>query len=379
MGKSLNEIALDLKANPKKVQLIYAFNGSGKTRLSKEFKSLISHSDLSADEDQQQDLSERKILYYNAFTEDLFYWDNDLDNDSEPKLKIHSNEFTKWILETQGQESSIISSFKNYTNEYLTPNFSSDYSEVVFSYNKSEDDKIDHIKISKGEESNFIWCVFFAVFKQIIEELNEIIEAGDEADDLTSQFDDLEYIYIDDPVTSLDENHLIQLAVDLGGMIRKSKSDKLKFIITTHNPLFYNVLYNELKVKPGFLLDRDKDDDNFVLEKKFGDSNKSFSYHLHIKEIIEEAIENNQIERFHFNLIRNLYEKTANFLGYKGWADILPGEKQLYHTRITNFTSHSTLSTESILEPTPEEKQVVARLYNHLIDNYSYWKEGEDE
>ncbi|MBF4696018.1 AAA family ATPase [Fusibacter ferrireducens] len=376
MGKSLNKIALDLKANTSKVQLIYAFNGTGKTRLSKEFKALISTQLATNEDDEQQEISDRKILYYNAFTEDLFYWDNDLNNDSEPKLKIHSNEFTKWILETQGQEATIIQSFKNYTNEYLTPNFKSNYSEVIFSYNKSEDVKIDHIKISKGEESNFIWCVFYAIFKQIIEDLNEIIEAGDLASDLTSQFDKLEYIYIDDPVTSLDENHLIQLGVDLATMIKKSKSDKLKFIITTHNPLFYNVLYNELKVKSGFFLDKDEDE-GFVLDKRFGDSNKTFSYHLHLKRIIENAIENNQIERFHFNLIRNLYEKTANFLGYNGWAEILPDDKKLYHTRITNFTSHSTLSTETIPDPTPEEKKVVEYLYNHLIDNYSYWKEAQ--
>lgn len=41
MGKTLTEIAQDLRTANKKVQLIYAFNGTGKTRLSKEFKQLI--------------------------------------------------------------------------------------------------------------------------------------------------------------------------------------------------------------------------------------------------------------------------------------------------------------------------------------------------
>ncbi len=41
MGISLNEIAKQLKNENKRVQLIYAFNGTGKTRLSREFKSLI--------------------------------------------------------------------------------------------------------------------------------------------------------------------------------------------------------------------------------------------------------------------------------------------------------------------------------------------------
>lgn len=41
MGKNLKEIAQELKNNNKKVQLIYAFNGNGKTRLSREFKELV--------------------------------------------------------------------------------------------------------------------------------------------------------------------------------------------------------------------------------------------------------------------------------------------------------------------------------------------------
>ena len=44
MGIELKDIAQKLKDSPKKVQLIYAFNGVGKTRLSKEFKELINES-----------------------------------------------------------------------------------------------------------------------------------------------------------------------------------------------------------------------------------------------------------------------------------------------------------------------------------------------
>ena len=41
MGNTLEEISLQLKNENKKVQLIYAFNGSGKTRLSREFRLLV--------------------------------------------------------------------------------------------------------------------------------------------------------------------------------------------------------------------------------------------------------------------------------------------------------------------------------------------------
>ena len=182
----------------------------------------------------------------------------------------------------------------------------------------------------------------------------------------------MEYIFIDDPVSSLDENHLIELAVNIAEVIKSSDSD-LKFIITTHNPLFYNVIYNELKANAGYMLSK-YEDGTFKLEEKRGDSNKSFSYHLFLKQTIEEALDSGTVQKYHFTLLRNLYEKTANFLGYPKWSDLLPDDRQIYYNRIIQFTSHSTLSNEAVTEPTEAEKQTVGFLLKHLIDN-KYWKE----
>jgi hypothetical protein len=107
MGKTLTEIAQNLRTANKKVQLIYAFNGTGKTRLSREFKQLIAPRTDDSEGDDEADLFElagKNILYYNAFTEDLFYWDNDLEQDADPKLKIQPNLFTDWVLKDQGQD-----------------------------------------------------------------------------------------------------------------------------------------------------------------------------------------------------------------------------------------------------------------------------------
>ncbi len=76
MAQSLTEIAQSLKDANKKVQLIYAFNGTGKTRLSREFRLLVAPKDVER-EDELEEESGIKVLYYNAFTEDLFYWDNE--------------------------------------------------------------------------------------------------------------------------------------------------------------------------------------------------------------------------------------------------------------------------------------------------------------
>ena len=186
-----------------------------------------------------------------------------------------------------------------------------DFSTVSFSFERGNKDQKRNIKISKGEESNFIWSIFYSLLDLVISVLN-VPEPDDRE---TKQFNKLEYVFIDDPVSSLDENHLIQLAVNLGTMIKGSKSKRLKFIISTHNPLFYNVLYNELKPKSAYLLEK-LEDGTFNLKGKKSGSNKSFSYHLYLKQILEHAVENNKIERYHFMLLRNLYEKTAMFLGY---------------------------------------------------------------
>lgn len=246
MGKTLNEIAQELINSNKKVQLIYAFNGTGKTRLSREFKELIApKSDTDAE---GMELADKKIIYYNAFTEDLFYWDNDLVNDIAPKLKIQPNVFTHWVFVEQGQDGRIIENFQHYTDAKLTPHFNAPYTiqdngaeksipaftEVTFSYQRGNDERSDNIKISKGEESCFVWSVFYSLLEQIVNVLN----VPDESDRETHQFDQLEYVFIDDPVSSLDDNHLIELAVNLAQLIKESKSD-LKFVITTHNPLFY--------------------------------------------------------------------------------------------------------------------------------------------
>jgi len=389
MSQTLMEIAQNLKEADKKVQLIYAFNGSGKTRLSREFKELI---DPNTDTEETEG-STKKILYYNAFTEDLFYWDNDLEADAEPKMKIQPNSFTDWILKIQGDQA-IIENFQRYTDEKLMPHFTGvdivqegkktgekTYTDVIFSYTRGDDTNSSNVKISKGEESLFIWSIFYVLIDQVISMLN-IPEPADRED---NQFDQLEYVFIDDPVSSLDDNHLIELAVNLAGLIKSSKSD-LKFIITTHSPLFYNVLHSQLELnkknaKEGcYLLER-FDSGTFNLKTKYGSSNKSFSYHLYLKQMLEQAIEENQVQKHHFMLLRNLYEKTAGFLGYNEWADLLDtveGDKKAYLKLIMNFSSHSRLSNEEVAAPTEQQKKTVEFLLKNLIQQYGFHQPTED-
>lgn len=373
MGKKLEEIAQELKDSSKKVQLIYAFNGVGKTRLSHIFKDLVS----SKQEDDEKTRS--KIIYYNAFTEDLFYWDNDLEEDTNRKLKIHPNGFTHWVFVDEGQERNIITNFQRYTSNKLTPRFNEDYSEVNFSVEGGNETGLENIKISKGEENCLIWCIFYSLLKEVIETLN-ISEVEERSVD---GFNELEYVFIDDPVSSLDENHLIELAVNIAELVRASKSD-LKFIITTHNPLFYNVLHNEFNYSDTSIGYKPKestkkllkklDDGTYLLEEQKDDS--PFSYHLHLLSELEKVIESGNIQKYHFNFLRNILEKTSTFLGYKKWEKLLPeGSQKTYFKRIINSYSHGKFSSEEVPVIKDEEKRVLSDLVRTFKESYNFQTE----
>jgi hypothetical protein len=435
MSQTLTEIAQQLEGANKKVQLIYAFNGSGKTRLSREFKELISlQIDTEEDgADDEPELARNKFLYYSAFTEDLFYWDNDLEAGAEPKLKIQPNTFTNWLIELLkdlGEDGNIITNFQRYANDKVTPNFNEAYkckskdhygelveitvpafSEVTFQIAvkpsalnnspsvDSEDGEAkvegiyERIKISKGEESNFVWSVFYTLLEQVVSTLNE----NDATNRLTGKFDGLDYVFIDDPVSSLDDSHLIELAVDLVRLIKNSayiQGNGLRFIITTHSPLFYNVLHNELNndlknpIQDGtpawlykrgqsekYRLDK-KVDGTFQLEKS---NDHPFSYHLFLLSELNKAINIGQIKKYHFNFLRNILEKAATFLGYGHWSDLLPktidNKPDPFVNRILNLSSHSAHSGEEITDIEDKDKEKLGELVKYLTETYGFSKQ----
>lgn len=366
MGQSLIEIAQTLKDADKKLQLIYAFNGSGKTRLSREFKELIAPKETDAEPQEETGI---KILYYNAFTEDLFYWDNDLEADSDRKLKIQPNSFTNWVLREQGQDRNIVENFQQLTNDKLTPQFDENFTEVRFSFERGNENDNEYVKISKGEESCFIWSVFFSLMEQVVSVLNVAEQESRE----TPQYNNLKYIFIDDPVSSLDDTHLIELAVNISELIKSSTSG-LKFIITTHNPLFYNVLFNEfnrVKKTKKWLLEK-LNDGTFSINELESDS--PFSYHLFLLSELEKAIQpSGEIKKFHFNFLRNILEKTSTFLGYNKWEDLLPQEsREAYYRRIINLSSHSKHNGEEISIVEENDKRVLGFLVNEIKRMYGF-------
>lgn len=401
MGKTLTEIAQQLKNANKKVQLIYAFNGTGKTRLSLAFKELIAPKSADDDSGEETELARSKILYYNAFTEDLFYWDNDLENDSDPKLKIQPNTFTDWILRERG-DTDIVKNFQRYTNDKLMPLLhESDviragkktgektYPEVTFSFETGSESS-SNLKISKGEERNFVWSFFYT----LLQEVTSILSEPDPAKRDDNQFDKLKYVFIDDPVSSLDDTHLIELAVDLANLIKIShyhEGKGLRFVITTHSPLFYNVLHNELNNDfknpvqdgtPAWLYRRCQSE-KYRLEKQADgtfelstSNDHPFSYHLFLLSEVRKAIKDQQVSKYHFAFLRNILEKAATFLGYPRWEDLLEktdeGLPNPFASRVMNLASHSAHAGEEITDIEQKDKEKLAELVNYLTKTYGF-------
>ena len=78
--QSLDDIVPYFRSLNKKYNIIFAHNGVGKTRLSMAFKDLKKNEGADGD-----------TLYFNAYTEDLFTWDNDLDNNTDRYLIINDD------------------------------------------------------------------------------------------------------------------------------------------------------------------------------------------------------------------------------------------------------------------------------------------------
>ena len=68
---NLDEIASQIKELDENIILIYAFNAMGKTRL------CVAYKDATKDPESGKHAG----VYYNSFSEDLFVWDNDEEND----------------------------------------------------------------------------------------------------------------------------------------------------------------------------------------------------------------------------------------------------------------------------------------------------------
>ena len=103
------------------------------------------------------------------------------------------------MIKDQGDEGKVIGKFHHYCDEKLMPKFDIENNQITFSFARGDDTPEENIKLSKGEESNFIWSIFHTLIEQVVAELN----ISEPSERTTNEFDELKYIFIDDPVSSL--------------------------------------------------------------------------------------------------------------------------------------------------------------------------------
>ena len=345
---SIREIAEYFKRllEEKKYIVLFAYNGTGKTRLSGEFKSLGQHLNEETGE------KTADTLYYNAFTEDLFYWDNDLDNDTERVLKFNKSSRFFNGLKDLDMDNRIRPLFQRYADFDFSINY--DDASINF-YREESTQRIDNIKVSRGEENIFIWCFFLAIVQLVI--------------DKAEAYKWVKYIYVDDPISSLDDNNVIAVASHLAALM---KGEGVKVIVSSHHTLFFNVLCNEISRAEQLFLQKSKDNATYILK----DTTKTpFFHHVALLKELKKASDTDILYTYHFNILRNILEKTASFHGYAHFSSCIrkgDAENEPVYTRIVNLLSHGNYSLFDPKEMVEENKEYFRNILNNFLEDYNF-------
>lgn len=337
----------------KNYYLLFAYNGTGKTRLSVEFKNLGKKKIRGIEE------ITRDTLYYNAFTEDLFTWNNDLETDTDRRLFFNTNSRFFDGLRDLEMDTRIREFLKIHADFDFLINYDKGY--VSFSREikiRTGTETITGIKISRGEENTFIWCFFLAIVQLV--KLEAI------------SYDWVKYIYIDDPISSLDDNNVVAVACQLSELL---KDCKIKTVISTHHTLFFNVMYNELRKEKtaSRFLSFDKETSKYIV-KDTGDT--PFFHHVALLKELKKAADSGKIYTYHFNILRNILEKTAAFHGFDDFsACIKQTDDELddvIYTRMTNLLSHGNHSIFNPMEMVDDNKEIFKNILNRFMENYKF-------
>lgn len=365
--KSLRSLVTRLRDdlnNPTKIThivLIYAYNRTGKTRLSMEFK----------DVGKRKNKGIADTLYFNAYTEDLFTWDNDLDGDVVRHLQLNpDSSFFNGLKDLALDET-----IAGYLARYADFDFDIDYTEWKVSFRKGES---TNIKISRGEQNIFIWCLFMAICERMLD--GHISCQG------------YKYLYIDDPISSLDDNNAISVACDLASMLRRAvrwqtehgNSSPIKIVSSSHHALFFNVMCNELgstrdggpetKLKRYFL-HRPTTEGVYTLR-----ATEDTPYFHHVASLAElqRAADptNGKLYTFHFNALRSVMEKTASFFGNPDISFCLKAlhneEDQALYSRALNLLSHGKYAIHDPVEMGEDNQELFRRILRDFLSVFHF-------
>jgi hypothetical protein len=348
----------------KKPILLYAYNGTGKTRLSSEFK------DLGKIVDENGEVTKRDTLYFNAYTEDLFTWDNDLENDRERVLELNTD--SKFFNGLRDLEMEV--KIGKFLERYCDFSFYIDYDRrkqdrtdnteiklppaVLFFRERDKNGDPIAIKVSRGEESIFIWCFFLAIVQLVL--------------DQAEAYKWVRYIYIDDPMSSLDEGNIVMVAHHLAQMLKEQPRD-LRVVVSTHHVLFFNVLCNEINKSRKYFLTKEGRGRGFTIQET---DSTPFLYHLSSLVELHQAMQSGALYTHHFNMLRRVMEQTACFFGYTKWEECIKPEandpNHAGYKRVIDLMSHGDYSLYEPRTMLPENKEHLSKVLRQFISIHPF-------
>lgn len=375
LGKLVTRLRDDL--NDADLVLLYAYNRTGKTRLSMEFKDVGKRKHKTKNPTGTPD-----TLYFNAFTEDLFVWENDLEGDSVRRLQLNEkSSFFNAMTELALDET-----IAQYLSRYADFDFDFTYKEVQQGQETAskpdfvsfEKDGVPNIKLSRGEQNIFIWCVFMAICERMLD--------GHES------YQGKKYLYIDDPISSLDDNNAISVACDLTKLLRRAATRKdvdgapapIKVIFSSHHALFFNVMCNEVGRRPDgepkithkrYFLHRPNGDGAYTLQAT--DDTPFFHHVATLAELVHAADpDKGKLYTFHFNALRSVMEKTASFFGHSSIAFCLKAldneEDRALFNRALNLLSHGAYAIHEPTEMGEDNKELFRRILRQFIARFEF-------
>lgn len=353
-------IAQDILKAKERITLIYAFNATGKTRLSVAFKNATKAADGS-----------HTGVYYNAYSEDLFVWDNDSENgEVSVQLDIRKSSLNRFHSSLSEDDiRSKLNRFRpDYRFEFIPHDNPEDGIKSVLFFDEVADPKdpnsISKVprKISRGEERVFVWCFFLALF-----------EVEGWADKQSSHF------FIDDPVSSLDDHNIFITASTLFDLIEEHYKER-KFVITTHHIGFFSILSDWL-AKGEKAAKFEGKAKVCTLSLKKGEVSLEncrkdvFLYHLRLLQVLEQAHTAREVKSYHFALLRQVLENVASFLGVGQFGYVLKQigiEDADEVATIVNTLSHKKVYYFESDEVVPDNLNTFDKIFKGLKEKYNF-------
>ena len=228
---------------------------------------------------------------------------------------------------------------------------------------------MEGIKISRGEENIFIWCFFLAILQLALD--------GAEA------YKWVKHVYIDDPISSLDEHNAIVVGNHLVQLYREAERP-IKTVVSTHHTLFFNVLYYELRNSRNhlgdrlqYILKRDRRTHGYLLAKQTDDTPQF--YHVAALAELWQVAQSGQAKTFHFNILRSILEKTALFFGHRHFSKCIKKAADdadgILHQRFVDLLSHGKYSLYEPTEMGDDTKNYFYTILKGFVEQHPFNRE----